>query len=204
MSTLVGHALVATVISTTAGASCERRSCRLLTLSAIITAVLPDFDVLVYLALKPMDMVAHRGLSHTILFSLISSSIMTILMSRAIRMRIGRLWFVLFLAAISHLLLDYLMGAGHPIEFLAPFYNHGYLLPFRLLPVAYYGKTLDAYFTASFWILNAIAVTLELIIFTPLILIAKKGYELRRKFLAAEVTISGILITIAVYNKVTL
>ncbi len=199
MSTFVGHSLAGTLIGSVAGQACDERQRRLLILFSVITAVLPDFDIVIFLVFQP-QMVPHRGFSHTLLFALLSSGILTLVASRFMQMRLARLWSVLFLAALSHLLLDYLMGAGAPVPLFWPFLDLGFICPYKLVPVAYYGKVARAYFSFPFWALNGLAIALEIIIFVPMIVIARSGTSLRIRLLAAVVILAGLLLTVKIYN----
>jgi inner membrane protein len=199
MSTLVGHALAATLATSAAGREhVPRRG--LLTALAVITAILPDLDIVFFLVLRPVGMVAHRGFSHTLLFAAGSATIMTLLASRIVHVPVSRLGWVFALAAVSHPLLDYLMGAGPPVQFFAPLSDRGYLFPWRVLPIAFYGKTAGTYLDARFWALNALAAGLEVAIFSPFILIATRTSPVRTKALALAVAIFGVALTIRLYR----
>jgi inner membrane protein len=199
MSTLVGHALAATLATSTAGREAAPRR-GLLVAVAVATAMLPDLDIVFFLALRPVGMVPHRGFSHTLLFAAASATVIALLTARVLRMSFGRVWLVLILAAASHPLLDYLMGAGPPVQLFAPFSERGYLCPWRVLPTAFYGKSWGAYGSASFFTLNAVAAGLEVVIFAPLILTSVRSTPARAKWLALVVALAGIAITRRLYG----
>jgi hypothetical protein len=117
-----------------------------------------------------------------------------------VRIPVSRLCWVFALAAVSHPLLDCLMGAGPPVQFFAPLSDRGYLFPWRVLPMAFYGKTAGAYLGARFWALNALAAGLEVMIFCPLILFAGRASPARTKALALAVALSGLALTIRLYR----
>jgi inner membrane protein len=198
MSTLVGHALAATLATSAGGDRPPRRG--LLVALAVVTALLPDLDIVVFLALRPLGMVPHRGASHTLLFALASATLMTLLSWRSLRLPAGRVWCVLAIAAASHPLLDYLMGAGPPVPFFAPLSERGFLFPWRVLPVAYYGKTVGAYGSAAFWALNALAAGLELVIFLPLVVLTRRTSAARTKVLAVALALGGVALTLRLYR----
>jgi len=199
MSTLVGHALAATLATSAAGREQVPRRGLLIAL-AVMTAILPDLDIVFFLALRPVGMVPHRGFSHTLLFAAASATIMTLLASRMVRIPVSRLGWVFALAAVSHPLLDYLMGAGPPVHFFVPLSDRGYLFPWRVLPIAFYGKTAGAYLGARFWALNALAAGLEIVIFSPLVLFTTRSSPARTKALALAVAICGVALTIRLYR----
>jgi inner membrane protein len=199
MSTVVGHALAATLATTVAAGERPPRR-RALVAVAIGTALLPDLDIVVFLALRPIGMVPHRGSSHSLLFAIAIATIVTLVAFRPLRLPMARLWCVLALAAASHPLLDYLMGAGPPVQFFAPFFDRGYLFPWRVLPSAFYGKTVAAYGSVTFWALNALAAGLEAVIFLPLIALSSRSSPGRSKALALALTVSGVAMTLRLYQ----
>lgn len=198
MSTLIGHALAGAVTTRLVASPGAPRG-RALPALAAVTALLPDLDIVVFLALRPLGMTPHRGLSHSLLFALASATIVALLASRLVRLPLPRLWRVLLLAASSHLLLDYLMGAGPPLQLLAPMSDRGFIFPWRVLPVAFYGAAGGAYLSPSFWTLNALAGALELLIFLPGLAVQRGGARGRRAA-ALAVSAGGLLLTAMIYN----
>lgn len=198
MSTLVGHALAGT-LATVAGAD-RIPNRRALTGLAIATALLPDLDIVVFLLLRPAGMAPHRGASHTVLFALVASAVLALLAARPLRAPPWRLWGVLVLAALSHPVLDYLMGAGPPVPFLAPLTERGWLFPVRLLPIAYYGKTAAAYLQPGFWLLNLMAAAIEVAIFMPLVVVVLARPRPRTRLLALAVCACALAVSLQVYG----
>jgi inner membrane protein len=198
MSTLVGHALAATVASS-AGAGGDQRAWWRITAFAILAAVLPDLDIVVFLTLEPLGMIPHRGISHSVLFAIASSSALTLIASRPPGLARKRIWVVLFAAALSHPALDYLMGAGPPVPFFAPFSERGLLSPLRLLPTAYYGRAAGAYFTTPFWTVNSVAALLEIVIFLPPVL-AIRSKSVVTRALAPAIVLCGLALTLRLYR----
>jgi len=100
----------------------------------IIIAVLPDLDIL-------LRGTGHRGMTHSlaaaILLALLGTGIV-ILLKRSLRFR--RVFTLLFLCAMVHPLLDYLMGCGPPVTLFWPFSEQGWLSPVQLVPTAYYSS----------------------------------------------------------------
>jgi hypothetical protein len=106
----------------------------------------------------------------------------------------------MFLACVSHLVLDFLMGAGPPIRPFAPFDDRGFLAPARLLPIALYARTAEGYRSAAFWIGNGLAVALELAILAPPLLLHGSAWRSRTRALAATLCAAAIAATVALYN----
>ena len=200
MSTFVGHALVASLVTTTAGRNLDSRERKFLIILGALIAQIPDLDIIIYVALKPLGMVPHRGFSHSLIFALLFSGAAGRICSRWIKIGFQRLWTVLFIVGVSHLFLDYLMGAGPPVPFFFPYQVDGYLFPIRLLPIAYYGKSAAAYLSSSFWLLNGIAAVLEILIFIPLIAATRKELTRQTRLLGLILTVISIIITFKIYN----
>lgn len=197
MSTFVGHALAATVaVSTSRGAIPPRRY-GFVTALAIVAALLPDVDVFLVTA---AGVVAHRGVTHSLLFAAISAAALTAVARALVKMATARLFLMMFLACASHLLLDFLMGAGPPIRPLAPFDDRGFLAPVRLLPIAYYATTADGYRSVAFWVGNGIAAALEVAILAPPLLVTDPAWRSRTRTLAAALSLAAVGATLALYN----
>lgn len=198
MSTLVGHSLVATLATRATGIRADSSQRTRIAIVAVLLAILPDLDIAFFLAVRPLGMTPHRGASHTLLFALLTATLATLLSSRWLRLSRARLWLGFFLAAASHPALDWLMGAGPPVPFFAPLVARGFLCPWRLLPVAYYGKVGGAYLQPGFWLLNGLAAAVEAVIFAPLLLLADAG--LRRRRLAVALALGGLLLSFRIYG----
>jgi membrane-bound metal-dependent hydrolase YbcI (DUF457 family) len=197
MSTFVGHALAATVVvSTSRGLPAERH--RVVMVLAVIAALLPDIDV--FLLLTGSRAVTHRGLTHSLLFAVLSAAALTAVARALVNLSTPRLFLLMLLACVSHLVLDFLMGAGPPIRPFAPLDDRGFLAPVRLLPIAYYARTAEGYRSAGFWIGNGLAVALEVAILAPPLLIRGSSWRSRTRALAATLCVAAIAATVALYN----
>lgn len=101
--------------------------------------MLPDLDVIAFAFGIPYSaMLGHRGLSHSILFALMLSALVTGLGFRGQRwtgMRI-RIWVFLFAATVSHGILDAFTNGGLGIAFFAPFDATRYFFPIRPIEVS--------------------------------------------------------------------
>jgi len=83
-------------------------------------------------------MLGHRGLSHPIAFALALSVLAAaIVLPRGDDVRVKvRLWLFLFLASVSHGLLDALTNGGHGVAFFAPFADERYFFPVTPIQVS--------------------------------------------------------------------
>jgi inner membrane protein len=104
-----------------------------------LLAVAPDLDVFApRVPVAYRDLVAHRGLSHSLLMAAVVSTLIVMLFYRdgAWPLRAKRVWLFLFLAMASHGLLDALTNGGPGVAFFAPFSAKRYFLPYRPLAVS--------------------------------------------------------------------
>ena len=109
----------------------------------VVCAALPDLDVLAFAFGIPYSaMLGHRGLSHSIAFALLLSTVVTALALRGdqwSKMRL-RIWLFLFAAAASHGVLDAFTNGGLGIAFFAPFSAQRYFFPVAPIEVAPIGR----------------------------------------------------------------
>jgi inner membrane protein len=109
----------------------------------VVCAALPDLDVLAFAFGIPYSaMLGHRGLSHSILFALVLSTVVTVLALRSdqwTNMRL-RIWLFLFAAAASHGILDAFTNGGLGIAFFAPLSSERYFFPVTPIEVAPIGR----------------------------------------------------------------
>ena len=104
-----------------------------------VLAVAPDLDVFApRVPVAYRDLVAHRGLSHSLLMAAVVSTLVVILFYRdgAWPLRWKRVWLFLFLAMASHGLLDAFTNGGPGVAFFAPFSAKRYFFPYRPLLVS--------------------------------------------------------------------
>ena len=106
-------------------------------LAAAALAVLPDLDVIGHwLGVPYRSPLGHRGLSHSLLFALATSSAACWLLRRSgSPVGIG-VFAVLVVATSSHALLDMLSDAGLGCALASPLHDGRYFWPFRPLPTA--------------------------------------------------------------------
>lgn len=128
-----------------------------LAIAAMVSAFLPDADVLAFAFGIPYEhWLGHRGFTHSLLFAGLWSGLLTALFFRS-HWRIA--WLVLFLATASHGLLDAMTDGGRGVAFFAPFDNDRYFLPFRPIRVSPLGigrffseRGLEVIFSELLWI----------------------------------------------------
>jgi inner membrane protein len=109
-----------------------------------LCAALPDIDVLGFRFGIPYGSVwGHRGFTHSIAFAAALAGLIVLLGFRqgTPGLSPGRLWLFLFLATVSHGLLDMLTDGGLGIALFAPFENRRFFFPFQPIEVASFGAS---------------------------------------------------------------
>jgi inner membrane protein len=105
-------------------------------LTACIASVIPDLDVLGFIAGVPYGHVlGHRGFTHSVLFALLLAVAAAVL-AKPLRTAPAVAAAVVFVATVSHGLLDACTTGGLGVAFFAPFSNHRYFLPWRVIRVS--------------------------------------------------------------------
>ncbi|MFQ5843927.1 MAG: metal-dependent hydrolase [Planctomycetota bacterium] len=171
MSSLVGHALGATVVweagrrltgdQTLPGKRWYALPC--------VAAALPDLDVVVPMLFDvPAD---HRGASHSLPAAVVlAAAAAGVAVSLARGAEFGRTFALLVPCTFLHPVLDFLMGRGPPIEFLWPWVTEGWLSPIQVVPTAYYPTHADALIAVLLYGKTWIGIGFELVAFGPLLL----------------------------------
>jgi inner membrane protein len=134
MPTIFTHAVAAAAIGTVIVPA--KTSARVW-IVGILCAMLPDLDVIAFpLGISYSDMLGHRGLTHSIAFALALSLLAIGLAFRgtAFERTRWRIWLFLFVATLSHGVLDALTNGGNGIAFFAPFNAERYFFP--VTPIA--------------------------------------------------------------------
>lgn len=199
MSSLVGHGLAGTLASSVACGPQAFRGRRVMLWLGAAIALVPDFDVVIWMVLRPAGISPHRGFSHSLLFAAMSALVFTVAARLRARLPLRTALFALLGAAISHPLLDFLMGAGPGIRFLAPFSETGYLFALRAVPTAYYGLSAGSLLAVLLAPRTILGVALEVLIFFPLILAAQSRGPRRRGILFA-VSVAAWAVSLYLYN----
>ena len=108
-----------------------------LLLAGAACSIVPDLDVIGFsFGVRYSDMLGHRGITHSILFAIVLSAVLTFTLFRNSE---GSNWIVflfLFLSALSHTLLDMLTNGGLGVALFAPFSNERYFFPRRPIEVS--------------------------------------------------------------------
>jgi inner membrane protein len=99
--------------------------------AGIIGSILPDVDVIGFRFHIPYGSTfGHRGFTHSIVFALLCGAAGAL---------IGRRWnafLFVFLATLSHPILDAMTNGGRGVAFFSPFSNHRYFFPWRPIQVS--------------------------------------------------------------------
>jgi inner membrane protein len=109
--------------------------------AGIVASVLPDLDVLAFrFGITSASAFGHRGCSHSLLFAL-AMALIGAGSAGFLRSSKGRAFFFLFLAAVSHGVLDSFTSGGYGVAFLWPFSDTRYVAPVRPLRACPFGLT---------------------------------------------------------------
>ncbi len=130
MASVFGHGVVAFTISKLA----QNKPIRLLLITAILSSILPDIDVLTFKFGVPYEHpFGHRGFTHSILFALLWAGLMASIFGKSKKL----IWFwVIFLSTLSHGLLDALTNGGRGVGFFVPFDEERFFFPWRIIEVS--------------------------------------------------------------------
>ena len=133
MASAFGHALAAFAIGKSIAFKKQSRKFWLL---GIVCSILPDADVLSFVFGIPyLDMWGHRGITHSIFFAILLALVFTFLFFKN-NSKKTLVFFYLFLATVSHGVLDAMTTGGEGVAFFAPFENSRYFLPWREIKVS--------------------------------------------------------------------
>ena len=107
-----------------------------LLIAGVAVSVMPDLDVLAFrYSISYASNFGHRGFSHSLLFAVVLALIGAGAF-RYSRTSFGRVFAFLFLAAVSHGILDAFTNGGLGIAFLWPFTPERYFAPVQVIQVA--------------------------------------------------------------------
>ena len=102
----------------------------------VFCSILPDADVISFQFGIPYEsMWGHRGITHSIFFAVILASLLAYFLSKS-KKQFFAIALFLFLATLSHSVLDALTTGGEGVAFFAPFDNTRYFLPWKLIKVS--------------------------------------------------------------------
>lgn len=129
MASVLGHFVAGFTISKLV----KWKSSILLVLLATISAFLPDIDVISFKFGIPYEHWAgHRGFTHSISFALFWGVLCTFFFKKQ-KVIVG---VIIFLATLSHPILDALTTGGLGVALFFPFDNSRYFLPWRVIRVS--------------------------------------------------------------------
>ena len=130
MASIFGHGLVAY----TTAKVIDAKSSKLLVFLAIGSSIIPDLDVIGFsIGIDYLHPLGHRGFTHSILFALLWSGLLTFFFGKSRKLIFA---IVLFLSTVSHGVLDAMTSGGEGVGFLIPFDNSRYFFPFREIKVS--------------------------------------------------------------------
>jgi len=135
MATVMSHALAAAAGGALFGRAIPGRAI----FYGAVCSMVPDLDVLGFgLGIRYGDPLGHRGFTHSLFFAAIWAVLATLaLFSKpADRERWPAIGLFLFLATVSHGLLDALTDGGLGVAFFAPFDNTRYFFPWNPIAVS--------------------------------------------------------------------
>lgn len=151
MATIFSHSLVGVSLAALAPKEC--RSKKFYFWMAFLTVV-PDFDSAGFAFHIPYESFwGHRGFTHSILFSLLVA-----LLVNTVSFRKMISFIFLFVASVSHPLIDALTNGGLGVALLSPFSNERIFFPYRPIQVSpiglgfFSGRGLEVLLSEFFWI----------------------------------------------------
>lgn len=137
MASAFGHAFAAVALGKAIGP--VQINAKLLLL-AMVCSILPDADVVSFsLGIPYEHVLGHRGITHSLLFALVTGILFKVLFYRKIKFfsKAGILLSLFFaLATASHAVLDAITNGGLGVAFFAPFDNSRYFFPWRPVKVS--------------------------------------------------------------------
>lgn len=105
-------------------------------LAGTLCASAPDLDVVaVWFGVPWGHTFGHRGITHSLSFAALLAAVLAVTLFRGSGRR-GGVWLVLFLATVSHGLLDAMTDGGPGVARFAHFDDARYFLPWRPIPVS--------------------------------------------------------------------
>lgn len=171
MASIFGHGLVAYTITKVV----DSKSSKLLIFLAIVSSILPDLDVLGFsIGIDYLHPLGHRGFTHSILFALLWSTLLTFFFGKSRKLVFA---IVLFLSTVSHGLLDAMTSGGKGVGFFIPFDNSRYFFPFREIKVSPIG--VEKFF--SEWGIRVILSEIKYIALPCLIILVTLFFIRKRK-----------------------
>jgi len=140
MASLFGHGL----LGYTFAKVLPKKQIKTVLWLAIFSAILPDIDVLSFkMGIPYENWLGHRGFTHSIVFAVLWAIVCAYFFGKQNKI----IFFtVVFLATLSHGVLDAMTTGGLGVGFLIPFENSRYFFPFRPIQVSPIG--IEKFFSA--------------------------------------------------------
>jgi len=150
-----------------------------LLVAGVVASILPDGDVVpLFLGVPYASPFGHRGFTHSLFFAGLVALLGALLLRRV---PFPRAFAFLFLAAVSHPLLDALTTGGLGVALLAPFSDERFFAPWRFIRVSPLG--FSRFFTSR----GLLVATSELLcVWLPCLLTASLLWFRRRTLATAE------------------
>ena len=100
---------------------------------ALVSSFIPDADVISFeFGIPYQHLFGHRGFTHSIVFAMLWATLLTLFFKKGK----GWAWLIIFLATMSHGVLDAMTSGGEGVAFFAPFDNSRYFFPWRPIKVS--------------------------------------------------------------------
>jgi len=130
MASVFGHGVLAYTVSKLM----DQKHSKVLLMLAILSSIIPDADVIAFYFGIPYDHAfGHRGFTHSISFAVLWSGLLTAIFSKGKQL----IFFsVVFVATLSHGVLDAMTSGGKGVGFFIPFSFERYFFPFRTIKVS--------------------------------------------------------------------
>ena len=105
--------------------------------AGMVCSVIPDLDVIGFQwGIRYPHMLAHRGLTHSIVFAAVLGTLLTLTLFRHSPGGPWGVYLFLFCSTLSHALLDMLTNGGRGVGLLVPFSPRRYFFPWRPIEVS--------------------------------------------------------------------
>lgn len=102
----------------------------------MLCSILPDFDVIGFkFHIEYQSAFGHRGFSHSILFAALLA-ILGLLAAERLKLKPITTAIFLFIATLSHGLIDALTNGGLGVAFFGPIHNERYFFPWQVIEVS--------------------------------------------------------------------
>ena len=200
MASIFGHAIAGAIAGQTFRTGLKNSKARVLLLLAILLALLPDFDVVIYILFEPAGMSPHRGFTHGFPFLFLIAFVTAFSTRKHFFISATKLFLIYFTALLSHTTLDFLMGAGPEIPLFSPFSDVSFISPITLIPWSYYSTNFKNLFEILYYPPALLGYCLELFIFVPLLIITRRTQKPTNTIALSFISVITLLTTYVFYN----